>query len=404
MDFNPLTETCAALQQEIERLEQRARQVADELQWYGRTDPRALAKELSADKAKAENLGQELQALAREIDGHDAELREMAPAIGTLWNPLNWFAKDQVELRRKRARLRELAERIDAQKRSKAKELDETRARVAAAAGDLQRHGSFDLARRQSDLANIEASVAGRRQELRSAAEHKRIVDDALAPVMQELQNLESRKARASSDLAAAETFDRQLTTARNSYQRAMIHEQCERRLGEGSPRRIVAERQKEIRQIERDHGKACCRAEEVGRKAARKVDAIVIDGNNLCYEGRSFIGLSALEALVPCLSRSRAVIVVFDSAIRRLLNADDSAIRGRLGSHATVHVVASRERADETILELASANAETYVLSNDRFGDFNEKPAVKDGRVIRHEIVNGKIFVHDLRASAAYR
>ena len=102
-------------------------------------------------------------------------------------------------------------------------------------------------------------------------------------------------------------------------------------------------------------------------------------------------------------LSRIYSVIVVFDSAIRRLLNCDDSGIRKRLGNHAKVHIVASRRLADETILDLACANELTYVLSNDRFGDFNEKSAVKDGRIIRHEIVDGNVFVHDLQLRAAY-
>ena len=58
----------------------------------------------------------------------------------------------------------------------------------------------------------------------------------------------------------------------------------------------------------------------------------------------------------------------------------------------------------NETVLDLACANELTYVLSNDRFGDFNEKSAVRDGRIIRHEIVNGGVFVHDLQLRAAYR
>lgn len=142
---------------------------------------------------------------------------------------------------------------------------------------------------------------------------------------------------------------------------------------------------------------------ENIGQTAARKIDTIVIDDNNLCYEGSDFIGLSAIETLVPLLSRTCSVIVVFDSAIRKLLNTDDSGIQKRLGSHAKVHIVASGRLADETVLDLASANELTYVLGNDRFGDFNEKSVVKDGRLIQHEIVNGNVFVHDLQIRAAY-
>jgi hypothetical protein len=258
--------------------------------------------------------------------------------------------------------------------------------------------------RRQSDLSRIKQSIAAKKDELAIVADRKRRVDEVLAPHLQEMQKLDSRKHHAQSDLDAAEGFDRQLSSAGNSYERAMIHEQCERKFGEGSPRKIIGERQREIRQLERDYNKKQRRVEEIARNAARKIDTIVIDGNNLCYEGNTFIGLAAIETLLPLLSRICGVVIVFDAAIRRLLNTDDLGIRKRLGNHAEVHVVASKRMADETVLDLACASEFTYVLSNDRFGDFNEKSAVRDGRIIRHEIVHGSVFVHDLEVRAAYQ
>ena len=183
-----------------------------------------------------------------------------------------------------------------------------------------------------------------------------------------------------------------------------MIHEKCEQSFGTGNPRKIIGKRQHEVRQLERDYDKARRRVEEVARTAARRIDTVVIDGNNLCYEGNRFIGLAAIEALAPLLSRMCAVVVVFDSAIRSMLNSDDSSLQRRLDGHAKVHVVASRRMADETVLDLANGSEFTYVLSNDRFGEFNEKSAVKGGRVIRHEIVNGNVFVHDLQLRVAFQ
>jgi rRNA-processing protein FCF1 len=282
--------------------------------------------------------------------------------------------------------------------------LEAARTRITTVASELERHRTFDLPRQQGELARLKEGIAGKTSELALVADRKRRVDEILTPLVQEMQNLESRKRQARSDLDSAEELDRRLSAAPSSYERAMIHEQCERRFGTGSPRKIIGGRQREVRQLERDYNKASRRVEEVARTAARQIDTVVIDGNNLCYEGNRFIGLAAVEALLPSLSRMCAVVVVFDSAIRRLLNTDDSALQGRLASHAKVHVVASRRMADETVLDLASASEFTYVLSNDRFGDFNEKAAVKGGRVIRHEIVNGNVFVHDLQLRAAYR
>lgn len=79
-------------------------------------------------------------------------------------------------------------------------------------------------------------------------------------------------------------------------------------------------------------------------------------------------------------------------------------AFRSQFTDDVLVHVVATRTAADETILDLASNTAESYVLSNDRFGDYNDKPVIKHRRTIRHEIVDGCIFVHDLNVKLNYR
>jgi hypothetical protein len=219
-----------------------------------------------------------------------------------------------------------------------------------------------------------------------------------LLPLVQELRKLKSRIAQSQSNLRAAEDLDRQLSSAGNSYERAMIHEQCDRQFGVGSPRKVIGDNQRQIRQWERDCDKAQRRITDVAQNAARKIEALVIDGNNMCYEGGSFIGLAAIEAVVPTLSSMCAVTVVFDASIRRLLNIDDARLQHRLGDSAKVHVVASRRMADETILDLAGMNERAYVISNDRFGDFNEKLVVRHSRLIRHEIVGGNIFIHDLQ------
>jgi rRNA-processing protein FCF1 len=191
--------------------------------------------------------------------------------------------------------------------------------------------------------------------------------------------------------------------SAGNSYERALIHEECERSFGTGSPRKVISERQRQIRQLERDYEKAQRRAQAVAQTAARRIDTVIIDGNNLCYEASRFIGLVAIEALLPSLCRMCEVVVIFDSAIRRLMNTDDSSLQRRFSVHAKVHVVASRRQADETVLDLASTSEFSYVLSNDRFSDFNDKPVVRWGRIIRHEIVNGNVFVHDLHLRETY-
>ncbi|TVO80483.1 hypothetical protein [Shewanella algae] len=135
-----------------------------------------------------------------------------------------------------------------------------------------------------------------------------------------------------------------------------------------------------------------------------RDIQKLVLDGNNLCYQGDTFIGLVALKTLVPILAGDFEIIVVFDASIRRALGSGDSDVRDVLGNDIEVHVVATSVKADETVLDLAGTDKTTFVVSNDRFAEFGEKPAIRDQRVIRHEIVSGQVLIHDLGVSETFK
>ncbi|MFM2067429.1 MAG: hypothetical protein RLZZ584_2338 [Pseudomonadota bacterium] len=160
-----------------------------------------------------------------------------------------------------------------------------------------------------------------------------------------------------------------------------------------------MQERQRGIEATRRNQAKVQARLARIAQLASRPIDTLVLDGNNLCYEGQQFIGLEAALALSYALADDRRynkVVVVFDASIRRLLGMGDAQIAHGFPTRATVHVVASRQGADQTVLEMATA-PDAWVISNDRFRDYTDKPAVRDDRLIRHEIVAGQVMVHDL-------
>lgn len=397
-EFNPLARECAEIQQQIDSLVESRAKVAAALQWHASLNESSLAERINQSEDAAMQLRGEIHSLEGDIRENLDAIGVIEPAIRTMWNPRNWFDRDQVSLRRQRSDLRTKGRRKTGLRQSKVQVLDKTQALIGEVLAELQRYREFDRAKHQADLQHLDASIMKKRDELAVLADRKGRVDEVLAPLEQELQKLESQIGQSQLDLSAAEDLDRRLSNAGNSYERAMIHEQCEARFGVGRPRQVIGDSQRRIRQWERDCEKARRRISDVAQKAARKIEAVVIDGNNMCYEGGSFIGLAAIEAVLPLLSTMCGVTVVFDASIRRLLNSDDSGLQSRLGGCSKVHVVASRRMADETILDLAGMNERVYVISNDRFGDFNEKSVVRHGRVIRHEIVGGNVFIHDLQ------
>ncbi len=404
MDFNPYNRKHAEAEKRIADLSNQKKELDSSLDWYRSIDVFALQKTYDDGTTTDTGLINDITILEQSLADNAAELQETTSAIGSLFNPSNWFAEDQVSLRQKRKQLRERAKVISAQIRSK----DQSRLQIskmnAEASSVIQKYNSFDHGGTISELSELSETLAETQDQLESILFHKQQVDEKLAPLFHELQNLQSEKQKAESKLRQAQQLDNQISNADNSYERAMVHEECERKFATGSPRSIIRDQERAIRRIGRDHAKAENRAQIVGRKAARIIETLVIDGNNLCYEGSQFVGLTVLETLLPILSKNYSVVLVFDSAIRRMTKTHDSEMRNRFEKHARVHVVASAEMADATILDLASSHHYSYVLSNDRFADFNEKEAVKKSRVIRHEIVGGRILVHDLHLNASYK
>lgn len=106
----------------------------------------------------------------------------------------------------------------------------------------------------------------------------------------------------------------------------------------------------------------------------------------------------------MPILASEYEVVLVFDASIRRTLGGGDSDIRDVFNKDIQVHVVATSVKADETILDLAGTDETTFIVSNDRFAEFGEKQALRDQRVIRHEIVSGQVMIHDLGITARFK
>ena len=101
----------------------------------------------------------------RDSGEHRTELSGIEPAIRTLFNPLNWFAADQVDLRRRRAQLRETGNQKAAERQSNVDRMGDTLARIGKVKSNLQRHSTFDLPRRKNNAHQIAQTISGKQEE-----------------------------------------------------------------------------------------------------------------------------------------------------------------------------------------------------------------------------------------------
>lgn len=426
MTHNPLDKDLAKAEKHLKKLRTDRDAVANSLAWFDSFDPAAAATELAHSEADTDRLAarlSELKSELSELNGKTAKLK--SDATENWLNPLSWFTDTrpfQKQVYREHlARVKAAESELAALKR------DHERATRSAQTHDahLTVFRTYDRAAQVARLEQLDAELPLREVERDDLARRKSELDARLKAPLAELKRCQSERAeheatreraqRALSDLDQdvwrAKRLDADISAASTSYDRAMLHKECERAFGNSRPGAVLRDLErrrgklqgdvrtatKQLERIDRDISKIEDRLRNEAQRGSRQVKSLIIDGNNLCYQGEDFIRLAALTPLCRELETRFDVTVVFDASIRRLLGlTKDAAITEALGGRTRVHVVASRGGADETILRAAD-DPFTYVLSNDRFADYRDIAAVREERLVRHEILRGRVLVHDL-------
>lgn len=440
MDYNPFVSRLTDTDEALEQAAGRRAELVDTLDWAAGFDPEAARREMERIHADAETRSAELERLTEERDEIQATVRRLGSKTPQLerdasvglrvYRLLSSDHGRAVErLKAHKAdlkRAQKSARGVEEQCEETGREVAELTARHLELGQARSRFDSFD---RDEVSAAIEAIdhelsvLAGEREVLHSRADDVeravegplrdlRLYEEELDAHQSRIAKLQSKLSRLKRQLAEAKDIDERLSRASSGFERKELHEECERDFDNGSPRAVINGIRSKVRPIEteigglerqvsrlrRDMAKTERRITELAAVAARDITSLVIDGNNCCYEGSDFIGLTALIPMTESLAERYAVTVVFDASIRRRLGVNDGHLSQALPA-VNVHVVASRTKADETILDAADQPT-AWVVSNDRFGEYRDKGPIKDQRLIRHEIVSGRVLVHDLQVN----
>ena len=368
----------------------------DQIIWYDKFDADEVFSTLNITLREISQLKIKMEEILPDLSRLTLHVKSLKQAASLGWDPRYWFSSERSA---KLSQLDDLRKSL-ALLTSKHDELQQLiQSKVAQCVKqqvDLDRYRAFNRLEADATLKALKSHVVQLRAELNQVRLRKEQVDEQLREPLAELRKVQSQKSNLETEIDRAMTFDKRLNNASNSYERKMVHEECSANFSESSPARVISARQRELQSVNRTIGKLDDRLQSIVERASRVVKTLVIDGNNLCYQHQTFIGLSALQAVVQKLSRDFPVVIVFDATIRRQLQMSDREISAQFRETVRVHVVASKQKADETLLDTAR-DPDTYVISNDRFKDFPDKSAVRDRRLIRHEILDDTVFVHDL-------
>ncbi len=403
MITNPFTRNLEALQRERDKSSIDLQDWKAKLAWFDGFDlDRENLNLRHAERMESEARAEHHQAQQAMV-GPSSSVKQLELKAAMGFDPRYWFSSERAVAKRML---------LEAQQKLVIQESRVTNAEIefsrAAEFGrkiqsEIAMARAFDPLLAQSAIAALMANLDRIEPLLENLRYRSNDLDEVMREPLKNLRKQEAERAKIMSRIARAEAFDSSLSNASSSYERAKIHSQCDSELGDSKPGNVLRQSRGALRSINDHIRKLQARVDSLIRFATWDIRHIVIDGNNLCYEGSRFLRLAALEVLVPILVRRYKVTLIFDASIRRKLEMSSQDIEARFPQAERVHIVASKRMADETVLAAAGDDPHTFVLSNDRFVDYPEKLADKEDRVLRHEIVSQTAYIHELRIAARF-
>ena len=377
-----------------------------DIQWYGAFDCEQANSHLADHKRTTLAIEQRLSQLTETVEKtNQMKLAGQAIAGGwlsSLWrSPEQKVAHHQVQEMKKRLAL---LERSSSEARA---ELQAHKPRQQRLEADLRRYREFDALRGRATVAGLSEERLQLQQQIEQVRTASEKWEAMAGEVSRQWQRQQRTLEQIDNDIAKAQGFEQALSRAASKRDKAMIHQECERYFDSGRPSAVLTGLNTKRRKAERDVEKTQERLRDIVRLLDRQIETLILDGNNLCYlpteNGKArFIGLDALKALVAHLCQSYKVTLIFDPGICARLSVQSAELQAQF-PEARVTVMPKATKADEGILAAAEFDQGAYIISNDRFADYQEQPAVREGRVLSHIIHPHSVQVQQLQVNVPY-
>ncbi|MEO2110093.1 MAG: hypothetical protein ABGW88_04060 [Leeuwenhoekiella sp.] len=381
---------------DLNKLYEKRKNLLDQNQWFKKRNLEDLLSDYNSLAEKKEGINEHINSLSNLLTNRKSRFQEIKKQIKSKLNPLILISKNQKKLRREKIIVETKITIINLDI-AKQKKLQQTNNKELENAQEIiSRFKNINLKRNLEVIESLGFQINQLENDLSSLNEKKNKVESKIKPFIEELEKSEKLLSNAKNDLIKATDFKDKLNNS-NSYERKIIHNACRNEFADDQPGRVINKNRNLIQKLERDILKLKNRLVSISEKYSKNIESLIIDGNNLSYQNNEFVGIEPLISLTKNINNKYNITVVFDSDIRSILKIDDYGINSRFSKDVKIHIVATNQKADETILDLASNNQSIYVISNDRYIDYLDKEVVTNERFIRHEIIDNRILIHDL-------
>lgn len=393
-----------SLEREIININANSQTLRADLDWFERFELESNHTRLAQVQRETLAAREQLARVEQSIKACRAELNSAKGVAEAGWSPLHWFSTERRVAERQVSTLQKRLSQFKSQQEGLVSGLGESQREELRLNANSQRYQGFDSLQANATITQLEHDVQrlqGVADEVRKASAHWEAV---AGEVYRNWKTTHDQLRATEQDIIDAECFINQLDNAQSSFDKKMVHDDCEDRFGAGqrSPDRVLKDRQFHQRKLKREEEKRMRRLRDTIRLLENEIRALVIDGNNLCYLNeaggkRRFIGLAVLKALVPHLAATYGVTLVFDPGIRCQLDMSDNALQAMF-PQVRVLVMPPTLTADHPVLAAAEFDVETYVISNDHYSDYPDMAAVREDRVLHAVIHRDSVQIPQLQ------
>lgn len=388
--------------QKLKSLEQKKLQILNEIEyiesqnsWFNKFNIDEFTYNINYIKKRALEFKEKIDLSTKEIYKLNSDLKQSLASSCSKFNIFKKFTTDQKYRKREQDHLHRLLEKATESLTADKKGMEYFVKDMNEKEEEYLKYKKFDLQNNILLKEKYEIDLGFCNEELIKVKNIHNNIESAISPIIPNIEEKVSEINKVSVQISTAKEFSESLSSETNSYERKLIHEECEKRFGEGSPAKVITRLSGLIEKLNRDLDKLMDRLESEVRKNERDVRKVIIDGNNLCHNQNTnkFIGLSVLKRLIPVLKKKYKILVVFDWSIRKSFSDQDikNALKG-----VEFLIAEKGEQADSLVLDTAT-DLHAVVLSNDNFVDYPEKFALKNKLVIKYNLLSDRLIINDL-------
>ena len=400
---NPFNEKIATSERKLKSLNEDFQNLAAKIDWYENFDE-TQHQQMFYDVTKAiEEIAQHIKQQHGKVSDLEEKLLEQRAQKAPIWRLKSYLSAEQKQVRQKFKELTTHFEKTNENLTESETKRADLRRSAHRLTDELHQFKKLELDELIAQKEELKKRTSEAQRQLSALQAQQVNFESKIKCERDELTRIEKEIESISVEEKELGKIERRLKRAENGYERKKIHEECERRFGEGSPSNLYRRLNSKKAQLKRSQTKLETRIKDVSVRLVREIDTVLFDGNNLCYANGDFIGIDALIKLAEQCSKKFTTIVVFDAGIRGLMKSDDDHIRKRFRKSIEVHIVATKETADETILKYCDDKKNIYVVTNDRYQEYPNSKIVKNKLMLRHEIMGSSAFVHDLDLRISY-